>query len=182
MNNSLFDLLQHQQRMQNDTTCSYYNINKECKMILLVQCKLFINVSKIMWMILWLTIFLLLIVVCFSFCFVLCIIRTNVPMVLCNRKYLFRWQAFAAYRSASSGLKENDLIFDIIWKIVILYNIIINLDMRYRCCLPHIDDSCLFYMMSLYFLFLFYFVFNLILFYYKLNEAQMLHCRGPLLL
>ena len=101
-------------------------------------------------------------------------------MVLYNRKYLHKWQAFTAYRTASSGLRENVLTFDIIWKIVILYNIIIKLDMRYRCCLPHIYGNCLFYMMLLYFLF--YFILFLFFIYCKPYEVQMLQCRGPLLL
>ena len=67
-------------------------------------------------------------------------------MVLFNRMYLFRWKAFAAYRLDSSGLRENVLTFDIIWKIVTLNNIIINFDVKYICCLPHIDGNCLFYM------------------------------------
>ena len=80
-------------------------------------------------------------------------------MVSYNRKYLLRWQAFAAYSSASSGPRENVLTFDIIWKIVILYNIISNLDMKYKCCLPHIDGNCSFHMMLLDF-----FCFDFILF------------------
>ena len=39
--------------------------------------------------------------------------------VLYNRTYIiFSWQAFTAYRSASSGLMENVLTFDIIFKIL----------------------------------------------------------------
>ena len=101
----------------------------------------------------------------------ICIIRTKVPMVLYNRKFVLRWQAFTAYRSASSGLRENVLTFDIIWKNVFFYNII-NLDMRYRSCLPHLDGNCFFNMSLLYFLFLFYFIlilFHLFLFYFIIN-------------
>ena len=52
-------------------------------------------------------------------------VRTKALKVLNNRKIISRWQAFTAYRSASSGLKENVFIFDFIWKIAILYNIIV---------------------------------------------------------
>ena len=63
--------------------------------------------------------------ICMYVCIYVYIIRTKVPMVLYNRKYLLWWQVIAAYRSASSGLRKNVLTFDIIWNIVILYNIVV---------------------------------------------------------
>ena len=50
----------------------------------------------------------------FSFCFIILNVRTKVPKVLNNRL-------------GSSGLKENVLTFDFIWKIIILYDMIVLL-------------------------------------------------------
>ena len=50
----------------------------------------------------------------FSFCFVISIVRTKVSKVLNNSTFFSWWQAFTAYRSASSGLKKNVFTFDFI--------------------------------------------------------------------
>ena len=82
------------------------------------------------------------------------------------------WQAFAAYMSGSSGLKENILTFDFFRKLLFFIIFLFSLDLRYWHYLPHIDDIYLFILCyCIWFLF-----------YYGPHEAQMFLCRGQLLL
>ena len=55
------------------------------------------------------------------------VIWTKVLKVLITEHKLFSVTSFNAYRSASSGLMENILTFDIILTNVTLYNIILDL-------------------------------------------------------
>ena len=76
----------------------------------------------------------------FLILFVILNVRTKVPKLLNNRKFVYWWQTFTAYRPTSSGLKENVLIFDFIWKIIILYKIIVSLEFEVLMFFTSIDN------------------------------------------
>ena len=65
-----------------------------------------------------------------------------------TEKFFSLWQAFATYRSASSSLKENVLTFGFIWKVIILYNIIVLFRIEVLMLFTSIDDI---YLIGFYF-------------------------------
>ena len=106
-------------------------------------------------------------------------------MVLYNRKFSSLVTSFHCLQVSFFSSKEKCSHLWYYLQIVILYNIVANLDMRYWCCLPHIDgiyiilyDVTVLFVLFNFLFFYFYSIVNLIR--HRCFSVEVNYCCEPL--